>query len=118
MGVDDSRHHPTPQPEGSSPATFRVEAGAGVVIHVAGELDALGGPPLGALLDDAWSARPDRVVVDLTGLVFIDSVGLSTLVTAHNRGAAEGIPFEVHNIPPSCLRVFEITQLVDILDLR
>ena len=99
-------------------ASFRVEYDERVVVHVAGELDAQSGTDLTALLDDAFGRRPTAVVADLTDLTFVDSVGLSILVTAHHRGGAEGIPFEVHNVAPACLRVFEITQLDDVLDLR
>ena len=60
----------------------------------------------------------EAVVVDLTDLSFIDSVGLSVLVSAHQRGEADGIPLEIHSVPPACRRVFEITRLDEVLDLR
>jgi anti-sigma B factor antagonist len=60
--------------------------GTGVVVHVAGELDLL--TALG-LVDELTTARtPARalgpVVIDLTDLTFIASVGLSILI-AHDR---------------------------------
>jgi anti-sigma B factor antagonist len=102
----------------TAPATFRVEGDERVVIHVAGELDAQSGTDLTALIDDAFRRRPHAVVVDLTDVTFVDSVGLSVLVTSHNRGQDDAIGFEVHNVTPACLRVFEITQLVDVLDIH
>ncbi len=114
-GIDDAgfgTDAPTPS------ASFRVDSGERLVIHVAGELDAQSGADLTTLLDDAFGRRPATVVADMTELTFVDSVGLSVLVTAHHRGQTEGIPFEVHNVGPACRRVFEITQLDEVLDLH
>jgi anti-sigma B factor antagonist len=115
-GSDDAAGHESEVT--ASPASFRTERDRHVVIHVGGELDAQSGTELTTLLTEAFRHEPEAVVVDLTELDFVDSVGLSVLVSAHHRGRAEGIPFEVHNVSPSCMRVFEITQLVDVLDLR
>jgi anti-anti-sigma factor len=98
-------------------ARFDVEPGAETVVRVAGELDALSGSKLRALLAQAFDDHPSAVVVDLAEVSFIDSVGLSILVTAHNRGEAQSIPFTVRSASPACQRVFEITQLVDVLRL-
>ena len=105
-------------PTRSPAASFRTEAGDRVVVHAAGELDADSGAQLGTILADAFDSGPDAVVLDLTDLSFIDSVGLSVLVSAHQRGAADGIPLEIHSVPPACRRVFEITRLDEVLDLR
>jgi anti-sigma B factor antagonist len=86
-------------------------------VRVAGELDALSGSKLRALLAQAFDDHPSAVVVDLGEVSFIDSVGLSILVTAHNRGEAQSIPFTVRSASPACQRVFEITRLVDVLRL-
>jgi anti-sigma B factor antagonist len=98
-------------------ARFEVEPGTETVVRVAGELDALSGSKLRALLAQAFDDHPSAVVVDLGEVSFIDSVGLSILVTAHNRGEAQSIPFTVRSASPACQRVFEITRLVDVLRL-
>jgi anti-sigma B factor antagonist len=98
-------------------ARFEVEPGTETVVRVAGELDALSGSKLRALLAEAFDEHPGAVVVDLGEVSFIDSVGLSILVTAHNRGEAQSIPFTVRSASPACQRVFEITRLVDVLRL-
>jgi len=89
--------------------------GTSVVIGVAGELDAQSGAQLRTLLAQAFEGRPGEVVVDLSEVEFIDSVGLSVLVTAHNRGESQTIPFTVRSPSPPCQRVFEITRLIDVL---
>jgi anti-sigma B factor antagonist len=59
---------------------------AGIVVHVAGELDLLTAPDLDDELTKARAeAKPPRLlVVDLTDLTFMGSVGLSILIT-HDR---------------------------------
>lgn len=98
-------------------ARFDVESGPATVILVEGELDAQTGSELRTLLARAFDERPDTVVVDLGGVDFIDSVGLSVLVTAHNRGESQGTVFSVRSASPACMRVFEITRLVDVLHI-
>ncbi len=105
-------------PKSPEPAQFRVDDTTGLVVHVSGELDAKSGAQLRTILSEAFAAENHSVAVDMNELVFIDSVGLSVLVAAHNRGASEGVPFQIRNVPARCLRLFEITGLIDVLDLR
>lgn len=106
-----------PRSEGSA-ARFRTEEGASPVVHVAGELDAESGDQLRTILAETFAEKPPTVAVDLTELEFIDSVGLGVLVSAHQQGQADGIAFQVRSVPESCRRVFEITRLDEVLDLR
>lgn len=104
--------------EAQGPATFRTEPSTDTwVVHVAGELDAQSGAHLRSLLSGAFDDKPAAVVVDLADLGFVDSVGLSVLVSGHNRARAAGVAFQVRNVPPVCMRVFEITRLTDVLDI-
>jgi anti-sigma B factor antagonist len=118
MGDDTVDEEGLAPPPALVPAAFRVERDGRVVIHVAGELDALTGGELATVLSDAIDSSPESVVVDLRDLAFVDSVGLSVLVTAHNRGAAAGVPVQIHNVPPASMQVLEITRLVEVLDLH
>lgn len=111
-GVEDDTATPGPH------AGFRLDGAERCVVHVEGEVDAGNGSELQGMLDRAFDSSPGVVIVDMSGLRFIDSVGLSVLVTARNRGASEDIGFEVHDVPDACRRVFEITNLVDVLGLR
>ncbi|MEV6343668.1 STAS domain-containing protein [Actinoplanes sp. NPDC051851] len=64
-------------------------AGA-VVVTVRGNLDLDSAPLLADRLDQALDRPRPRVVVDLAGVVFCDSTGLSTFVTGHRRAEAAG----------------------------
>jgi anti-sigma B factor antagonist len=59
---------------------------AGVhVVAVAGELDAAGAPRLRDHLTELIDHGADRVVLDLSGLDFLDSVATAAIVGAHRR---------------------------------
>lgn len=51
------------------------------------------------------------VVIDATGLTFIDSSGLSVLVGAAKRLAADGRFLVLRNVRAPILRVLQITSL-------
>jgi len=90
------------------------EHGAGSAVRFDGDLDLA---TAGALRDEILEARrngADNVVVDLSGVKFVDSVGLSLLVTARNRLDEEGV--EMRLVLPEKLRLlFEISGLTEVL---
>ena len=55
------------------------ERGDIVVAHVTGELDIAGAPGMGDRIDDAVPTSARGLVVDFTGLDFIDSSGIAML---------------------------------------
>ncbi len=60
------------------------------VLHLQGELDADTAGKLHMLLADLLERPVPRIVVDLTGLKFCDSVGLSAFITSKQVIAARG----------------------------
>jgi anti-sigma B factor antagonist len=59
--------------------------------------------------------RPARVVVDLSGLAFIDSSGLRTLLLADERASEHGYEFVLLPGQEPVQRVFELTGALDVL---
>lgn len=59
----------------------------GVVVHAAGEIDLVSSSKLDDLLDELLSppTTPGHLVIDLTGVTFLGSVGLSLLVKNDQR---------------------------------
>lgn len=64
-------------------------AGA-TVLQVRGNLDLDSAPLLAARLDEALAGPCPHIVVDLAGVEFCDSIGLSTFVVGYNRARATG----------------------------
>lgn len=60
------------------------------VLHLSGELDADTATQLHATLADLLERPVPRIVVDLTGLKFCDSVGLSAFIVSKQVIAARG----------------------------
>lgn len=89
-----------------------VTAGDVQTVVLRGELDvANAGRVKRALL----SAESQRVVVDLSGLSFIDSSGLTALIHAHNAITGSGRRFELRGARDAVKRVFEISGLTEFL---
>lgn len=81
------------------------------VVAVSGELDVGSVDSLERELADVFDRGGRRVVVDLSGVSFIDSVALGALVRDAKRFRASGGAFVVVADDPRILRVFEITGL-------
>jgi anti-sigma B factor antagonist len=80
-------------------------------IRLAGELDIATVPLLDARLREAQDAGRRRLVVDLRGLDFMDSTGL-TLLTRWTLGAQEdGYEFALIAGDERIRRLFDLTQL-------
>jgi anti-sigma B factor antagonist len=59
--------------------------GGAVVVSLAGELDLYNAPVLRTALLAECAAAPERLVVDLSGVEFIDSTALGILIEARRR---------------------------------
>lgn len=87
---------------------------AGNAFHVElwGELDLAGSPELRQALVEASGRRGSDVTVDAVSLTFLDSTGISVLVSACKRIRAEGGTFRMINVSGVVRRVLEISGLL------
>ena len=95
---------------GVSATTTQVGADA-YVVSVSGELDVATAGRLREELDLTAERDARRVIVDLIGLTFIDSVALGVLTEGAQRLRADGGVCVVVSQDPRILRVFQITGL-------
>ena len=82
----------------------------GAVLTLDGELDLVTAPLLQKQLDRAKRSK-GTVVIDLSGLRFIDSSGLSVLVQAERQLHASGGQLVLVSGSPAVRRAFELTSL-------
>jgi anti-sigma B factor antagonist len=61
------------------------EVGAARVVSLAGELDLYNAEAVRKVLLDAAAARPERIVVDLGEVEFVDSTALGVLIEARTK---------------------------------
>lgn len=90
--------------------------GTAVVLHVAGELDLLTTPKLAEACEQALERRPPVLVLDLTGVTFLASVGMSAIVAAH-EAAGEHTKFRVVGGTRETLRPITVTGLDNLLSV-
>lgn len=88
------------------------------VISVSGEIHVTTAPEFSQALNDAIADGVRGLVVDMSGVEFIDSTGLSVLLNGLRRVTrADGrMALVISN--PTVLRLFEITRLDSTFDLQ
>jgi anti-sigma B factor antagonist len=88
-----------------------------VIVVLSGELDVATTPTLQWRLADLFELGITHMVMDFANLTFIDSVGVSLLITAAKRvRVAEGT-LTVRNANRPVTRVFQITGLMDFFSM-
>jgi anti-sigma B factor antagonist len=90
------------------------EADGVPTIALSGELDSSNVGQLEAAVSSILAEHPERVILDLGALRFMDSAGISVLVSL----AAELDTLQIRNPSPIVRRVIEITGLTDILQVE
>jgi anti-sigma B factor antagonist len=87
------------------------------VLSVGGEIDVYTAPTLRERLDEVLNQGTRSLCIDLTGVQFLDSTGLGVLVGTMKKIGSEGSLVIVCN-RPHILKVFEITGLAKVFDIR
>jgi anti-anti-sigma factor len=85
-----------------------------VVVSVGGDVDLVTSEELRQVLEAAVRVNP-HVEVDLTGLTFIDSSGLSALVEGHRAARDAGGTVVLRHPTPMLRRLLDITRLDSLL---
>jgi anti-sigma B factor antagonist len=106
-----------PVSRGESDALRRLPVGdierrnGAVVVHLAGEIDLYNAADVGAALAEVAESEPDRVVVDLGAVDFVDSTALGTLIEARKRLASARLVLAAPG--PDVRRALEVAGLID-----
>jgi anti-anti-sigma factor len=102
---------------GTPPGLSMSEAqeSGGVRLVVAGDVDVISAGRFRAHLSRVLDRRPASLTVDLGGVTFLDSTGLSALVYAYQRALDEGISLAVADPQPQVRRLLDVTGLLTVL---
>ncbi|MEV5717151.1 STAS domain-containing protein [Amycolatopsis mediterranei] len=87
--------------------------GAGAVVTVEGELDVATAPRLRAGVAALVLGPGQLLVVDLAGVTFCDSSGISALIAARNVAEAAGAAVGLAAVPARLSRTFGLIGLAD-----
>ncbi|WP_240644660.1 STAS domain-containing protein [Paenibacillus paeoniae] len=85
------------------------------VLKLGGELDLAVVPQLQVAVEPYLRRTDLAMVLDLEGLVYIDSTGIGIIVSILKTRDSVNGPFYVRNIPPTVRRLFDMTGLTGYL---
>jgi anti-sigma B factor antagonist len=97
---------------------FEVKAqriGAGALVEVRGELDIATLPEFERAVTRMQSPGLERLVIDLRGLSFLDSMSIELLLRLHAELTATGADLVVVRGPRAVHRIFELMSLERVL---
>ena len=93
-------------PSGSTPRPDRSN-----VLLLEGEIDLHVSPSVTALLNDMIEQKPERLVVDLSRVTYIDSAGLAALIGAMQRVEGYGGKFLLAGLQQTICDIVESLRL-------
>jgi anti-sigma B factor antagonist len=96
----------------------RVDDDRATILAVEGEIHVSTAPQFSAMLGATVDDGRTLLVLDLTGVTFIDSTGLSVLLNALRQVTHAGGQMAVVCSNPTVLRLFEITRLDTTFDIH
>jgi anti-sigma B factor antagonist len=103
---------------GEAVMTTRRQADGAIVVDVRGTLDAATVDALrSALLGTLTGHRPVTMIVDLTFVTFMDSLGIGALVAGHTAARETGTAFVLRNPSEFVHRQLRVTGLAELFGL-
>jgi anti-sigma B factor antagonist len=87
------------------------------IVRLSGEADLHTAPILREALSQAIESDPGLLVVDMTGVSFIDSMMLGVLLSATRRARPTGTEIRIVVDDPHVRRIFELTLLDHVMQL-
>jgi anti-sigma B factor antagonist len=93
-------------PAGPTPRRDRSD-----VLPLKGEIDLHVAPSVTASLNAMIAKKPRRLVIDLSGVTYIDSAGLAALIEAMQKVEGYGGKFLLAGLQETVRSIFEISRL-------
>src|SRR5207248_9926797 len=81
------------------------------VVPLKGEIDLHVSPTVTAALTEVIDQKPERLVVDLSEVTYIDSAGLAALIQAMQKVEGYGGKFMLSGLQETVRSIFEISRL-------
>src|SRR6516162_5039381 len=87
------------------------------IVPLNGEIDLHVSPTVTATLNDVIDKKPERLVVDLSEVSYIDSAGLAALIQAMQKVEAYGGKFMLSGLQETVRSIFEISRLDQVFQI-
>ncbi len=88
-----------------------------VLLEAVGEVDLHRSSAFQKALLEPLSRRPQRMIVDLSGVSYMDSSGVASLVKLLSRVRRDNVDLRLAGLTPRVRSVFEITRLDTVFNL-
>ena len=88
-----------------------------VLVRAVGELDMSSAPSLTTAAEDAFADGYRLLLLDLSGISFMDSTGLSALLTVHRDAVARDAHAAIIAPSQTALRVLEMLGVEQVLNI-
>jgi anti-sigma B factor antagonist len=98
--------------------TVSAPADGTCVLQVTGEVDMLTAPVLDSTVATQLASRPRTLVLDLTGVEFMSSTGLASLMVARDSAVEIGCRLLLVCAGKAVLRPMAMTGLVDLFEIH
>ena len=102
------------EPTSSAPAERESRSN---VVPLKGEIDLHVSPTVTASLNEVIDKKPDRLVVDLSDVSYIDSAGLAALIQAMQKVEGYGGKFMLDGLQETVRSIFEISRLDQVFQI-
>ena len=87
------------------------------VVPLKGEIDLHVSPTVTAALTEVIDQKPERLVVDLSEVTYIDSAGLAALIQAMQKVEGYGGKFMLFGLQETVRSIFEISRLDQVFQI-
>ncbi|MEU6098301.1 STAS domain-containing protein [Streptomyces sp. NPDC047079] len=94
------------------------DAATGPVVEIFGELDYASATDLRERIHTIVLRPGQRLVIDLSGMEFCDSSGITALIAAHNYAHATGADIALAAVPAHTLRILRMVGLDQIFPIH
>jgi len=93
------------------------KVGDAVILTVDGEINFNSSPDFRKAFLKVLDLKAQSVVVNLSGVAYVDSSGLATLVEAHQKLKGVGGKLKLSSLTPKVKSLFEMTKLEKLFDI-
>jgi anti-sigma B factor antagonist len=99
---------------------FDIEAtseGKSALVTIRGDFDLQVAESAAAKILEVEASEPESLVLDLSGLSFLDSAGMGVIAAAHDRAKSAGRRFVVVDPPYGVKRAFAVSGLDEVITI-
>lgn len=95
-----------------------VEEKSQMIVYVSGEVDIYTAPDLKKKVLKLTAQKGNTVIIDLSDVNYMDSTGIGVFISALKSTKENDSRLKLVNLQSSVMRLFEITGLIEIIDIQ